>query len=199
LNDELIPSFQKGVDAIFNKVFDLYWPNLVYFASKFTDDRQEAEDIVIRIFQSLWQKRSDFENFASIKAFLYIATKNSCLNYLSYRQRQTELKKKIQLDEFQSELKEETEKYDLLKREVENLTGNVKKVMQLVLQDLKNQQIAKELGISVGAVETYKGRGIKLLKERIDRITRLGINILLLFLVLYSILRLLYQLFFGAL
>lgn len=45
-------------------------------------DPAVAEEIVQDTFVKLWIRRSYFEKPTAVKAFLYIATKNACLNHL---------------------------------------------------------------------------------------------------------------------
>jgi RNA polymerase sigma-70 factor (ECF subfamily) len=48
--------------------------------------QQDGEDLVKDTFVKLWQTHADFDTPQNIKAFLYITTRNACLNFLRYLQ-----------------------------------------------------------------------------------------------------------------
>ena len=168
-------SFQQGEMAAFDKVYTMYWPGLQYFANRLIDDSPEAEDIVNEIFIKLWKMRSDFNTMANVKAFLYIATRNACLNFIKFRKRKKQYTKElnsqwVQSDELQFDLVRETEINSFLVNELNNLRGNIKLVMQLAYyENLANKEIAERLNISIHSVETCKARGIQKLRESLKR------------------------------
>ncbi|MBK1440220.1 RNA polymerase sigma-70 factor [Parapedobacter sp. ISTM3] len=63
-------------------LFKNYHRALLYFARSMVHEQQIAEEIVSDSFVKLWQRRDAFDGTDKIKAFLYIATKNACLNYV---------------------------------------------------------------------------------------------------------------------
>ena len=65
--------------------FNRYYLSLCFFANKLINERVIAEDIVKDVFLKLWEKESDFSHYKNIKAVLYIAVKNACLNYTKKR------------------------------------------------------------------------------------------------------------------
>src|SRR5438876_1059349 len=66
----------------FTATFNHYYHPLVFFARKLLHDATAAEDIVTEIFLKYWQKQNNFNSLPAIKTFLYISTRNACLNYL---------------------------------------------------------------------------------------------------------------------
>src|SRR5438105_5864972 len=85
---DIITGFQQGDSRAFDDLFDMFYPALCYFAERLIDNRQEGEDIVLDTFQKLYVRREHFETMPNIKAFLYITVRNTCLNYLRYRETQ---------------------------------------------------------------------------------------------------------------
>lgn len=47
----------------------------------------QVEEIVQDTLFKLWQRRNDFDNYQSVKAFLYISTKNACMDGIDSEQR----------------------------------------------------------------------------------------------------------------
>lgn len=79
--------FQKRNPAAFAHVFDLYYRSLCYYAGTILDDTGEVEDTVSEVFVKLWQRAAGFDSLNSIKSFLYISTKNLCLDRLKQQKR----------------------------------------------------------------------------------------------------------------
>jgi RNA polymerase sigma factor (sigma-70 family) len=77
-------------DHSFKNVFDEHYSALCYFAEKLVQDSPAAEDIVEDVFLKLWQKEPDFDKHKNIKAVLYIAVKNACLDFIKMRRRNTD-------------------------------------------------------------------------------------------------------------
>src|SRR5690349_13919793 len=79
----------------FEKVFHLFNPALCFFARRLVNDGAIAQDIVTDVFIKLWQKQSDFKTVYSVKAFLYISTRNACLNHNHQAQYQARIRETI--------------------------------------------------------------------------------------------------------
>src|ERR1044072_7433681 len=66
----------------FDSTFRNFYNPLVFFARKMLPDALAAEDIVTEIFLKYWQKQKHFNSRQAVKTFLYISTRNACLNHL---------------------------------------------------------------------------------------------------------------------
>lgn len=163
---------ERGDQEAFRLIFQQHYKALCYFASSIIQDRQEAEDLVQETFSRLWNKRGDFSSAASIKAFLYIATRNACLNFLKQKERQSSREKEFSYllqeplsDDFDPILAE-TEIIQELYAEIENLPKQCQRVFKMsYLQGMKNEEIATALGISYNTVRTQKLRALKLIRS----------------------------------
>src|ERR1700759_298749 len=78
--NELMTRFRSGDERAFDQLFRSFYPGLCFFARKFMQAQPIAEEIVQDIFFKLWQRHTDFHNYSSLKGFLYISTKNACLD-----------------------------------------------------------------------------------------------------------------------
>jgi RNA polymerase sigma-70 factor, ECF subfamily len=63
-------------------LFELYYRDLYFFAHKFIENREVAEEIVQDVFIFLWENRSSLNINKSIKSYLYTSVKNRSINYL---------------------------------------------------------------------------------------------------------------------
>ncbi len=123
------------------------------------------------VFISFWEKRKDFDHVQTVKSFLYTAVRNRCLNHIKHEQ----VKKKHESNliyelesesEFRGQLIQE-EVFNQLFQEIKNLPGSSAKIMLLVLNGLKNQEIADELNISINTVKTQKKIAYSKIKDRL--------------------------------
>jgi RNA polymerase sigma-70 factor (family 1) len=160
--------FNNGDERAFQHLFNLYYKPLCYFAKGLTDTRLEAEDLVQDAFIQLWSRRGGFNSFRSVKAFLYLAVKNSGLNLNKHR--------KV-ADKYQWRQKGAQDEEVIMKRIIEaevlgevhaalrKLPAGCRRVIHLYyFQGLSNQEVAAHLNVSVNTVKTQKLRGLKMLR-----------------------------------
>jgi RNA polymerase sigma-70 factor (family 1) len=173
LSNDIMDTFRKGEPQALHSLLKLFYSPLCLFAERLVTDRSAAEDIVGESFIKLWNKRNDFETLQNTKAFLYITTRNACLNLLKQSKRDNLSKKQL------AYLTSEREEYVLneivraevlqeIMQAIENLPEQCGKVLKLgYLEGLKNQEIADLLQISVHTVKNQKARAIQLLKIKL--------------------------------
>src|SRR3954464_4000949 len=65
----------------FAEIYNRFYDPLVLFARKYLFDPFVAEDIVTELFLKYWQKQDQFSSPVAIKSFLYISTRNACINH----------------------------------------------------------------------------------------------------------------------
>lgn len=167
---------QSGVngDTLLNVIFRKYYLTLCFFADKLINEQTVAEDIVKDVFLKLWQKEPDFSRYKNIKAVLYIAVKNACLNYIKKRKNI-----RIQTNALTYLLQQEQEDFVLneitraeVLREVyaamQQLPEECRKVMHLYYrQGLDHRSISAKLGVTVSTVKNQKARGVQILKKKL--------------------------------
>jgi RNA polymerase sigma-70 factor (family 1) len=176
--DELLLKLQNGDQQAFNIIFKHFYAALCFFASRLTSDKYAAEEIVQDIFYKLWEKHGDFNSITSIKAFLYISTRNACMNHIDKEQR----KVKREMSAFSSNFEEldepvitgiiYAEVLNEIRTEINSLPEQCAKIIKMLFEDeMKPQEIADELHITVSTVYNQKMRGISLLKKRLSGAT----------------------------
>ena len=170
----VLPGFKEGDIRVFQRVFEQFYANLCYFAERLIGDKEEAEDIVLELFTKLWQRKEHFDTIANIKAFLYISTRNTCLNFLHYRQRKTDTQKELQyLSDtelpvtFDFELIN-AEVMQEIHRQVEALPKQCGEIFRLVFfHGLSTAEIAERLGITTKTVLNQKLKAISLIRAEL--------------------------------
>ena len=161
--------FNQGNEKAFQIIFDHFYPNLLFFTQKLTGRKEEAEDILLPIFQKLFERRFSFETEARIKAFLYIAARNSCLNYLRtqkrYRLRQMEYTRQMGNSPF-TQYEYETDKlFETVNAVIEKLPVQRRQIFKLIyFEKLKPAEVAMQLRIAERTVYNQTTKAIKTLR-----------------------------------
>ncbi|PPL00552.1 RNA polymerase sigma factor [Parapedobacter indicus] len=167
--------FQKRNSAAFAHVFELHYRPLCYYARTMLANQAEAEDAVSEVLVRLWEKATHFDNLNSIKGFLYISTKNLCLDRLKQQKRQ-----QASLDNYlyAVDTGEGIEDFGMLESEVlaqvyeeiERLPAKAREIFKLIFfHGSKTDEVAIQLGISVKTVRNQKSRAIQLLQTALLR------------------------------
>ncbi|OFY43855.1 MAG: hypothetical protein A2X18_13165 [Bacteroidetes bacterium GWF2_40_14] len=167
---ELASLLKKESIPALKRLYNMYYRSLYYFGCKLTGNNAEAEDIVAESYIKLWDRRHNFETLSQIKAFLFIVTKNACLNYIKSSARHTSIyglvSEAIICDEEELFLQEvEMEVLQQLYNEIEALPTKAKEIFKLIFFEGKPTfEIAEQLHISKKTVLNQKLRAIHLLQ-----------------------------------
>ena len=151
-----------GDDRAFKVLFEKYYASLCAFATNFVDDPDVAEDIVQEIFFKLYTDKPTFDVVVALKSYLYLATKNQCLNYLKHARIE---------QEYMSSLKERETTTFFFNQIVEQELLALLSEAMLVMEGFDNAEIAEKLNLSIDSVKSHKKRGKQLLKNRLGDIT----------------------------
>jgi len=131
-------------------------------------DMDIAKDLVQDVFIKLWEKDTPINPNQSVKALLYTAVRNACLNFL--RQEAIEEKRLSVIisedsDSLFEEAKLEEDVHAKLYRAINQLSSRSKESILLTIHGYSNQEIAEEMQISVNSVKTLKQRAYRLLRD----------------------------------
>jgi len=161
-------AFQNGDKEAFNHIFNMFYKRVCFFAAGIVSE-DAAEDLVQDTFVKLWERRVSFDSLTSIKAFLYLTTKNSCIN--TYKHQKVVEK----FENYQAEnIDESNIIYRLIEAEVleevqqavQQLPQSYRKVIYLsYFEGLSNQDTADYLNVSINTVKTQKVRSLRILRE----------------------------------
>ncbi|MBX2978822.1 MAG: RNA polymerase sigma-70 factor [Flavobacteriales bacterium] len=156
-----------GDRAAFEALFRLHYRPLCAFAMGYLKDGDKAEDLVQDLFFRLWLDREKVNITTSVKAYLYVAVRNRCLNAVKAGSKVRALNEEVD-DHLQEEERtedEHTERIARVQAAIEALPEERRKVFKLSrYEGLKYQEIAERLGISVKTVENQMGSALKTLR-----------------------------------
>ena len=161
-------SFNNGEEEAFQHLFGLFYRPLCFFAQGITDTRLEAEDIVQDAFIQLWKHRQGFDSLRAVKAFLYLAVKNSSRNLYKHKQVEDRYQlghKSMDQEDLVMDRIIEAEVIGEVHKALQTLPEGCRKVINLYyFKGLSNQEVASYMNISVNTVKTQKMRALKILR-----------------------------------
>ncbi len=163
-----IISFQNGDRNAFKHFFDLFYKHLCLFATGITN-QEIAEDIVQDSFVKLWERRDKFATQESIKAFLYLSTKNACINVYKHQQvihkHHESSQEGIEYVNVSHRIIEAEVLYEI-QEALNLLPEGYRRVIYLgYYKGMSNQEIADYLKVSINTVKTQKVRGLRILRN----------------------------------
>ncbi|PWG79721.1 RNA polymerase sigma-70 factor [Pararcticibacter amylolyticus] len=148
---------------VFESVFRRYYVELSLFANRFLNDLDMSKEVVSDMFTFLWERRKEIRLNESLKAYLYKAVQNRCLNYLKHKKIENEyvnyLYRNNLFDEVRTSLSNSYSQKELAEQiqcAVERLPEKCREVFKLSRhKHFKNEEIARSLNISQKTVERH--------------------------------------------
>ena len=173
LEQNLYVALKEGKETAFEMIFKAYYQPLCNYAYSFLSDRDEAEEVVQSTFISVWEKRDQLEIQTSFKSYLYRMVRNACLNVIKH----SKVKQQhANFEKASGEPVHEDVSGSVLSTELEGRISSAMKTLpeqcRLVFQlsrfeELKYQEIADHLNISVKTVENHMGKALKIMRTQL--------------------------------
>ena len=166
----IIQSLDK---ASFEALFRNHFAGLCFFAHKYVKDFEAAKEIVQDAFLSLWEKRETIDMDRPVKSYLTMIIHNKCTNYLrdnrKFDQNILNLENLSELPEYEdSDSMVEEELKEKIDSAIEELPEKCKQVFVMNrYENLKYQEIADKLQISVKTVETQMSKALQHMRIRL--------------------------------
>lgn len=170
---DLLEAIREGDETAFEMIFKEYYQNLCRYANSFLSDREEAEEVVQASFITIWEKRNILQINASFKAYLYQAIRNRCLNVIKHEKvKQQHAQHQVVMMSKHDEATADTVLSNELEKKIYLAMQALPEQCRLVFklsrfEELKNQEIADQLNISVKTVENQIGKALKIMREQL--------------------------------
>jgi RNA polymerase sigma-70 factor (family 1) len=164
--DQAVPS--DNLDL--KELFDRYYTRLVYFSAQIVGSKEAAEDIAQDAFIKCWSQREDIEKHElAIKSYLYSTVKHASLNAVRHQKVKADYAMHVSHRSVTEESLDETIIFSEVLAELHTALDTLPERCQRIskmgyLEEMKNGEIAEELGISVNTVKTQKQRALQLLR-----------------------------------
>lgn len=158
--------------SAYRELFELYYDKLFRLALLICKSRELSEEIISDVFIKLWRKRDDLEKIDNLRLYLYVAVKNTSLNYLAQLRRNVV----IPLDQMEfepdqpftnpEELLITKEMNQRIFRAIQSLPPRCKMIFKLVKEDgLTYKEAAEVLHLSVATIDNQLVLAIKKLSK----------------------------------
>lgn len=168
---ELLEELSKGNERAFQQLFFSYYAPLCEFACQYVSDK-DAEEIVQDLMVYLWEKRDLLFITGSIKAYLFTAVRNRCLNVI-HQSRSKQISHSYMYermrDYFQNPdnymLHELSQQIEKAIRELPDIYRET--FLMSRFDNYSNREIAERSGISIKTVEYRISQALKVLRIKL--------------------------------
>jgi RNA polymerase sigma-70 factor (ECF subfamily) len=164
---------QKGDKQAFELMFRTYYQPLCNYACSTVKDMDDAQEIVQNTFFNIWNKKNSLDVRSSMKAYLYRAVHNDCLNRLKHakvKRMYAEDQQAVmtRTSEDSSKQMQVKELNVLVNKAIDSLPEQCGHIFKLSrFESMKYSEIAEHLNISVKTVENHMGKALKILREQL--------------------------------
>jgi RNA polymerase sigma-70 factor, ECF subfamily len=161
---------QKDIET-FERYYKEHYKSFFLMACKYLKDSAQAEEIVNDVFLKLWEDGDKIRIETSLKSYIYKAVINRSINTLNKNNR--ELLHQVDLSAIPDESYEllqieENELKIKLYAAIDQLPDQCRKVFELSrFEELKQQEIADKLGISIKTVKNHITIALKQLSKSV--------------------------------
>jgi RNA polymerase sigma-70 factor (ECF subfamily) len=165
-------------EIFFKESFERYYEKIVSYVYSFYKDRETAKNIAQDCFIAFWENIDKVESSKTPLPYLFFVAKNKTLNQLKrdgvegkfgdyYAWREFELRSKVLSNSTVDRvLEKEVER--LIKKSMEQMKDSVRDTFHLSrFCNMTNEEVAKELGISVKTVEYRMSSALRILKKNL--------------------------------
>ncbi|MFD2574399.1 RNA polymerase sigma-70 factor [Spirosoma soli] len=172
-DQEILSAIQLGDERVFEAVFRQHYNALCQYGYSFLKDWDDAEEVVQAVFMTIWEKRDGLEINISLKSYLYRAVHNRCLNRIKHLTVQAEHRSHVaaevgQLYEAPAQVLMANELSDRLQEAIQQLPDQCRLIFTMSrFEELKYQEIADRLGLSIKTVENQIGKALRILRTEL--------------------------------
>jgi RNA polymerase sigma-70 factor (ECF subfamily) len=178
----LLDRLKSGDEQSLEQLFKTYYNSLVRFAMGIIKDQSDAEDAVQQVFVKLWENREGLSIHTAIKAYLYMAVKNTCFNRLKQQEKKYWLEDGMD-DDIQFSVDNTMQQIHTkslekqIQQSLEMLPPKCGLIFKLSRFEEKSyKEIAEILNISVKTVENQMGKALQLMRESLkEHLTSIAI------------------------
>ncbi len=164
---------QSGNESAYEMIFRTFYQPLCRYAYSFLEDREEAEEVVQSAFITVWEKRKSIDIQTSLKSYLYRMVRNGCLNVIKHEKvKQQHVAHEMAVTEVSYESVSQKVYASELESKITEALKALPEQCRLVFQlsrfeELKYQEIADQLQISVKTVENHMGKALRIMREQL--------------------------------
>lgn len=204
VDDVFWSAFSKGDTHAFRQLYDLYIDDLFAYGRKYTRDTEMVKDAIHDLFLDLYRYRENLSRPSCVRAYLLSALRRKIWRKLQARPQHMSLEEAGQSPAFSIAVNPESHYIDAeeqhagnpnLNRALGALSSRQKEAIYLKYHaELPYTEIAAIMGVSVATCRTLVYRGIKVLRDSLEKTqkialvhSKMGFQVIYLLLILNSI------------
>jgi RNA polymerase sigma-70 factor (ECF subfamily) len=156
-------------------LFHYFSPRLNQFAFSIIRVKEAATEVVDDVFIRLWKQKEKATTIANIRVYLYVAVKNSALNYLSSKANRqitepfNHLDIALSRDQLPDQKMISAELQKRITSAIEALPPRCKMIFKLVREDgLRYKDVAEILNLTVNTVDAQMVIAVKRIAEKVQ-------------------------------
>jgi RNA polymerase sigma-70 factor (family 1) len=173
----LLQRMSRGDQLAFRELYHVFHKRLHYFAFAMVKTKEAAEEVVEDVFIRLWNQRTEVTGINNLKIYLYTATKNTALNYLSKKARESMVEPFDSIDIALQEtgispeqIMISAETYQKIRQAVESLPPRCKMIFKLIREDgLRYKEVAEILNISINTIDAQMAIAVQRIADAVRK------------------------------
>lgn len=186
ISEDIIRRLAEGDHEAFRSVFKMFYPKVYAFASGFTKNADDAEDVAQTVFIRLWMRREQLAKVGKFDSYLYVITKNIVLNSIAAKKGYSVDLSCVRNLYAKSPSAQENIEAEDLRLLVDLIVSNMPQQRQTVYrmsreEGLTNDEIAQQLGIQKKTVENHLNLALKEIRNSLSMaiflLSCLGVNV----------------------
>jgi RNA polymerase sigma-70 factor, ECF subfamily len=172
-DSDILLAIRQGNERVFETVFRKHYQLLCNYACGILKDMDDAEEVVQSIFMKFWEQREGIEISVSLKSYLYRAVHNTCLNRLKHLKIQEVHKQYVgnyyeENHDSATDLMDKVELESRISDALEKLPEQCRLIFKMSrFEELKYQEIADRLQLSVKTIENQIGKALKIMRTEL--------------------------------
>ena len=155
----------------FETVFKQNFVAVTTYCNKYVRDSEEAKDLAHRAFMKVWEIRNTIPAESNIKALIYKIAHNLSINYIRDHKKFCEEDELLTMESENSDADNKIKAAELEAAVIDTINHMPEKSKKVFLmsryQQLSNNNIAEQLGISIKTVEAHITTALKMLRKKI--------------------------------
>jgi len=159
----------EGDREAFTCLYHRYFYYLFTLAMRYIKDESEAEDVLQQVFFKLWEMRDSGMIKDNVRGYLFAMTRNRIMNYVRDKNRLLQRNYRLSQGVIEEEhdiwvMADKEQLISEMKKAIESLPPQQKRVANLRCEGLSNQEIASRLHLSLNTVNSHYAKSLKALR-----------------------------------
>ena len=158
--------------ATFDKMFNEWYAQFVYFAYYFINDAEVCRDIVSDAFEYLWRNYEKIEE-ATAKTYLYTIIRTRCIDYLrkqNIHEEYVEFTAQLTDKMIEGDSQNSDSRVLRIREAMKKLTPYNYHILEACyIHNKKYKEVAEELNVSVAAVHKNIVKALRILREELGQ------------------------------